>query len=70
MVHLDAVGVQFLTLYRSVCLYFREPICPIVGSKEALCRVNEIRAHLGEGINQTDGFYRPEHREGVRHRVV
>lgn len=47
-----------------VCL--GEPICPIVGSKEALCRTNEIKAHLGEGIKQTDRFNGPVQREGVR----
>lgn len=69
-VHSDAVGVQFLTLYWPVRLRFGETICPIIGSKEALCRANKIRAHSGEGINQTDGFYKPEQREGVQPRVV
>lgn len=50
-----------LSLYicLSLSLGFREPICPIVGSKEALCRANEIKAHLGKGINQTDRFNGP-----------
>lgn len=63
VVHSDALGVQFITLSRPLSV-FGEPICPIVGSKEALCRANEIKAHLGEGINQTDRFNGLEQREG------
>lgn len=36
--------------------WFVEPICPIVGSKEALCCANEIKAYLGGGINHTDHY--------------
>lgn len=50
----EVVGVQYPTLPLSA--FLGEPICPIVGSKEALCRANEIKAHLGEGINQSDRF--------------
>lgn len=47
-----------------------EPICPIAGSKEALCRANEIKAHLAEGINRADRFNRPKQREGGQARGV
>ena len=62
MVHSDAVGGSVtLPVHRSLGF---KPICPIVGSKEALCRANEIKAHLGEGINQTDRFNGPQQRGG------
>lgn len=67
MVHSVAVGVQCtffssvsLSLSVRLSLSFGEAICPIVGSKEALFHTNEIKAHLGEGINQTDRFNGPE----------
>lgn len=57
MVHLAAVGLVFTARSLSVSrLCFGEPICPIAGRKEALRRANEIKAHLVEGINQTDRF--------------
>lgn len=65
MVHLAAVGLVFLTHSLSVSLSFGEPICPIVGRKEALRRTNEIKAHFVEGINHTDRFNGPQQREGL-----
>lgn len=56
----------------SICLppAPREQIYPIVGSKEALCRANEIKAHLGEGINQTDRFKERRVKGGEGGRVL
>lgn len=65
MVHSNAARAQIgNSPCPSLCVW--EPIYPIVGSKEALCRANEIKAHLEEGINQTDRFNGPEQREGGR----
>ena len=56
----------FLTLPVYLPLFpAQEPICPIVGSKEALCGANEIKAHLAEGIKRPDRFNRARvEREG------